>query len=88
MTDINDLRNAIDVIDNNILELIYERMTLVDKIGDFKTKNNIVITDKSRENQLIETLILNNNKVDKQLIVDLWTVLLNHSKTRQSLHGQ
>jgi chorismate mutase len=60
-------------------------MALVDKIGDFKIKNNIVITDKSRENQLIETLILNNNKVDKQLIVDLWTVLLNHSKTRQSL---
>jgi chorismate mutase len=85
MTDINDLRNAIDVIDNNILGLIHERMTLVDKIGDFKVKNNIVITDKSRENQLIETLILNNNKVDKQLIVDLWTVLLNHSKTRQSL---
>jgi hypothetical protein len=47
--DIDILRQVIDEIDEKILDLINQRLSLAKQIGDFKKKGGIQITDSGRE---------------------------------------
>ncbi len=51
---IEDIRHQIDVIDNELLNILGERMKLADKIGMFKKMNNISILQSSRWNEIIQ----------------------------------
>ncbi len=54
--DLTSLREQIDVIDYNILELIEERKNIVLEIGKIKKDNSLKIEDKKREKEIIENL--------------------------------
>lgn len=51
------LRNKIDGIDDSILELLRERMDIVDLVGQLKRQNNTVIYHPDREKEIIERLV-------------------------------
>ncbi len=53
--EIEDLRKGIDKIDNKIIELIKERLSLVSEVADYKKKNNIPVEDSEREKQIIKS---------------------------------
>lgn len=57
MDEINNLRNLIDSVDGQILELINSRVDLVKKIGDLKKEKNIEIVDKKRERQIFDMIL-------------------------------
>ena len=59
--DIGALRQSIDKIDEKILNLINQRLSLAKQIGDFKKQDGIQITDSGREKQIFNRLQKKNN---------------------------
>lgn len=58
--DIGVLRQAIDEIDEKILDLINQRLSLAKQIGEFKKQGGIQITDSERENEILNRLLAQN----------------------------
>lgn len=79
---LSQIRNQIDSIDNDILNLILKRMHYSESIAEIKFNNNISILDEKREKD-----ILNNIKVkipDKYTyILPIFKEILNSSKKIQ-----
>ena len=59
--DIGALRQAIDEIDENIINLINQRLSLAKQIGDFKKQDGIQITDGAREKKIGGRLLEKNH---------------------------
>ena len=55
------LRRAIDQIDDQIMELINQRLSLAKQVGDFKKQGGIQITDSDREKEIMNRLLETNN---------------------------
>lgn len=53
------LRNEISYLDENILELLQKRLEITDKIGKYKSENNLPIFQKSREKEILEKISKN-----------------------------
>ena len=51
--DINELRNEIDSIDNELVRLFEKRMKTAASIADYKKENGLPISDRTRERQVI-----------------------------------
>jgi chorismate mutase len=58
--DIGVLRQAIDEIDETILDLINQRLSVAKQIGDFKKQVGIQITDSEREKEILNRLLEKN----------------------------
>lgn len=54
MTDLTELRNAIDAIDEKLRGLYVERLELVKRIAAYKMEHDLPVYDASREAQVIE----------------------------------
>ena len=59
-TDIEKLRQAIDVIDEDIMDLINQRLLLAVQIGGLKKQGDIQIADKWRETEIMDRLLEKN----------------------------
>jgi len=59
--DIGVLRQSIDEIDEKILDLINQRLSLAKQIGDFKKQDGIQIRDSGREKEILNRLLEKNN---------------------------
>jgi chorismate mutase/prephenate dehydratase len=59
--DISALRQAIDEIDEKILDLINQRLSLVKQIGDFKKQGGVQILDSGREKEILNRLLEKND---------------------------
>jgi len=59
-TDIEKLRQAINVIDENIMDLINQRLLLAVQIGGLKKQGDIQIADKGRETEIMDRLLEKN----------------------------
>lgn len=51
--ELRDLRNAIDEIDRDIVELLARRLRLVMKVGEYKRANGLAVYDAERERDLL-----------------------------------
>ncbi|MEI6766025.1 MAG: chorismate mutase [Bacteroidota bacterium] len=56
LNSLEQLRNQIDSIDSQIIELLGQRMEIVDRIGMFKKENNITILQIKRWNAIVAAL--------------------------------
>ena len=69
---LKSLRSQIDSIDDQLLELIVRRSSIVDKIGIFKKDSDSII-DKNREAEIISRLLdLHEGNFSKDSIVRIW----------------
>ena len=59
-THIRLLRQTIDEVDEKILKLINQRLSLAKQVGDFKKKGGIQITDSDREKEIMNRLLEKN----------------------------
>jgi monofunctional chorismate mutase len=57
MTELNHLREEIDDIDEKIVSLIEKRMTLSQKVGEYKDANHLPILDKKREDDIVQSRV-------------------------------
>ena len=58
--DIGKLRQSIDVIDEKILDLINQRLSLAKRIGDLKKQGGIQTLDSGREKEILDGLLEKN----------------------------
>jgi len=70
---LNKLRNKLDLIDNELLELLNKRMDIVHEVGLVKAQNGTTIYRPEREKAIIDRLIsLNSGKLNKTAIEALF----------------
>ena len=84
MKDLNSLRNKIDKIDNEIIDLLNDRFDVVKEIGEYKKENNIPVEDKIREEIILQ--ILDTKLSDspyKEEIKNIYKELFTQSKNKQ-----
>tara|TARA_B100001964_G_C13655488_1_gene346638 strand:- start:161 stop:457 length:297 start_codon:yes stop_codon:yes gene_type:complete len=79
---LENLRKKINLIDYQLLRLLKKRGDIVNKIGILKKEQGIELHHPKREKEIIKKLI-KNNLVDNELITELWTIIMNHSKKNQ-----
>ncbi len=78
------LRINIDQIDSSILNLINQRLALGEEIGCIKKLSNTDVVDSSREKQIIEKILNNNNGLaDEQLLKDVFNIIITATKNLQ-----
>ncbi len=54
---IEHLRHEIDELDNDIMNMIANRMKIAERIGEYKKRNNIAILQTGRWNEILETAV-------------------------------
>ena len=57
-TDLDELRRAIDGVDQQILKLLHERVRLVVAVGEYKRERHLPVYDPERERALLQRLCL------------------------------
>lgn len=83
--DLNQLRNNIDDIDKQILELFMKRMELCKGVADYKIANNLPVFQGGREKQVIERIkSLTNDKELESGTAALFTTIMDISKILQN----
>ncbi|MDN5203984.1 prephenate dehydratase [Fulvivirgaceae bacterium BMA10] len=67
--ELKELRTQIDQIDDRLLQLLNERMSLVKEVGKFKTKNKVLVYQPDREKAILDRLgDLNDGLLNEQAI--------------------
>lgn len=80
-----NLRNEIDKLDLEIVQLLEKRFDVVKEIAKFKIKNNIPIYDPERETQVLEKSLNNlENKEYFDEIEKIFKQIMASSKTYQN----
>ncbi|KMT22723.1 prephenate dehydratase [Clostridium cylindrosporum] len=64
MSDLKEIRDEIDRIDNEIIKLFQDRMDTVIKVAEYKKKNNLEVLNRKREEQVIENHLSKIEKVE------------------------
>lgn len=79
------LRKKIDQIDDQLVQLVAKRMKIVNKVKNYKKRRNLAITDKNREEQIINRLKLKAKKlnVSIKLIEKIIRLIIKGSKKIQ-----
>ncbi len=78
---LEELRNKIDKIDDQLLNLIQKRFEIVDEVRKYKQENNISITDKNREKQILSRLAENYEGIlSKDEVVEIFAKIIGISK--------
>ncbi len=79
--DLDDFREAIDKIDEEILIGLLKRQEISKLIGEYKKKNNLKIEDKNREKELLEKLKLKARTwgFNEKQVSTLWKIILENS---------
>lgn len=86
ITEMERLRSKIDMVDDNLLDVIADRMRIVDELGKLKKENNITILQQARWEQ-IQKLVsegARNRKLDEQFIEELFRIIHQAAIDRQS----
>lgn len=59
MESLDKLRNKINKIDKEMVELFQKRMSVVSKVAEYKKRNHMKVLDENREEEVIETQLKN-----------------------------
>jgi len=86
---IEELRCAIDTIDEEILELINKRLYLAIEIGKLKVEQDEPIVDRARENNIVTRLAgLNKGPLQKNALQEIFSQLIAVSRDIQERPGE
>ncbi len=79
-----NLRNGIDEIDTDIVQLINKRLEIGKKIGEIKEKKGIDVLDKNREKKIMQRLTdINTGPADDDVLKYIFSVIMTATKQIQ-----
>jgi len=83
--ELNDYREAIDKIDEDIMIALARRMKIAELIGKYKQKNKLAVSDIIREKEMLEKFRLNAESLglDPQFISRIWKNIISEAKKIQ-----
>ena len=83
---LSSLRDKIDEIDNQILELLKQRAAIAFQIGKLKNQNNVAIVSKDREIEIINRLAQKNNSyLSEEDIKSIFSLIIQKCRAVQLL---
>ncbi len=86
MNRLDDIRNEIDKLDNELIKGLVERFSLVTEVVNYKMENNLEIEDSNREEEILKKI---EEKIDDveliQRINEIYLCLFNQSKLYQKM---
>lgn len=83
--DLNEIRQQIDTVDNEIVALLEERMKLVTRVSAYKQRTGKAIYDPEREQALLDKVAGNVANLEYQEpIVASFADIMKHSRTYQA----
>jgi len=85
--DINGLREQINEIDHEIVELYGRRMETARAIGRYKREHNLPVLDSERERNLLNKVAEQAGEENEQGVRALYHLLMDHSRMRQETDG-
>jgi monofunctional chorismate mutase len=81
---LKNLRQNIDDIDKKILNLLEDRMRIVQEVGNLKEKLDISVEDLNRENEIIQRLTQHSSgKLSENQLIRIFTSVFKSSKQIQ-----
>ncbi len=81
--DLNQIRNKIDTLDDQLLELFLERMNLAEEVANYKNEHNLPIMNKQREREILAKVT--EKAGDKERYAyHLYSTLFELSRSRQA----
>ncbi len=84
MRDLDELRQEIDVIDEKIVSLFEQRMSLSEEVARYKIENGRKVFDREREQDKLETLTdLTHNDFNRQAVRELYLQIMSVSRKKQ-----
>ena len=79
-----NLRKKLDFIDKEILVLLENRMDIIRKVGQIKSKLDIPIEDLDREKEIIKKLTdFSHNKLSDRQLIRIFKAVFQSSKNEQ-----
>lgn len=85
--ELEELRRAIDQVDQKLLELVAERVRLVLRVGDVKRARNLPVYDPERERRVLERLAANApDPLDGATIKRIFERLIDESRRLEQRH--
>ena len=82
--DLQDLRNQIDVIDDQISGLFEQRLAIVEEVAKIKLEQNLPVLNASREQEIISRLTKNQPNALAGYTKTLFSVIFDLSRSHQS----
>ena len=83
---INKLRKEIDRIDQDLIDLLKNRLSIAKEIGQVKASNLLGIDDIDRENKIIKNLSIKaNNDLKEEDISNIFKLIFSISKNLQKI---
>lgn len=77
MDDLKDLRNKIDVIDKEMVELLNKRAVLALEVRAIKIKNGFPVFDGDRENEILKNIsLLNDGPLNESQLKEIYASIL------------
>ena len=86
MEDLSIIREKINTIDNQIVELWKERMELCRSVAEFKKENNLPILDTQREKELLDRIKSMAGDELGDYSVSLYETIMSISRSYQQKH--
>jgi len=84
MNKLEELRNNIDQVDQEIVQLLEKRMTIVQEISQEKQKQEITILDASREQAVLDLARKNTeNPAYQETIINTYKDIMKNSRLYQ-----
>ena len=84
MNKLEELRNNIDKVDQEIVQLLEKRMTIVQQISDEKQAQKITILDTSREQTVLDLVSKNvQNPAYQTTIINTYKDIMKNSRLYQ-----
>ena len=79
--DLLELRNQIDAIDREIVDLYEKRMQISEQVADYKIKTGKKVFDRTREEEKLETLRgLTHNEFNRHGVQELFEQIMSMSR--------
>lgn len=82
--ELKDLRDQIDIIDNELVGLFKKRMELSAKIADYKKAHNMPIFVPAREQEILEAVVQKAGPNMSDYVTELYSLIFELSKSHQT----
>ena len=79
---LQEYRQEIDVVDENIVKLLEKRFLIVQKMFEHKKYNGVELIDKKREQEILNNL--QSNVIEKKYLEKLFIEIIHCSKIQNS----
>ena len=82
--ELSEIRNKIDVLDDELVKIFLERMRLSSLVAEEKSKTGKAVFDPQREKEIINKLTENLDDEMSEYVTELYNSIFEMSKKRQN----